>query len=504
MAQKYLVFILAVGLMLSVSSCTSGGSKEADGTQQAQNDGAFSQEGEGDFAKQQEGGPQSQLQQDGQSGGASKTAEAGAPPQDGGQDLALDGQQSAPAGGSKAAAADKVDKKDDLSLDDPQPLPDGIAGQDPATAQPPAPPSDQPSMDNKMAGNTPPTDDKIFGADAAGSGAPSAAPAPEVAATNAGGDAAAGMVAPPVDAPATPKVFAPLQKVKEAAFDKDGTNLNRYYIARSDDKSVKAISKKLFNGEDKSKQLKAWNPTIAKRAPKAGDKIYYPSSVNPADTQMLSYYEEAGVPARTYTSQDGDNLRKLAKNWLGGSDSWKEVWETNPGVESKGDIPAGLMIKYWPKDVAAAPAANPAGPDVAKNMPPETGGGAVPPPPAPEAAPPMPPVAEVPPPPPGGGAVSPSPASTPDMAPPPGQQAGVNPPPPPPPPDQAAPPPPPPPSQASTEPPKKKVAPAKDSGDDDMMMFGGIGVVCAVAVAAIVLIVRKNRARSIDLSQTQV
>jgi len=483
MKKKSLVYILAFVLILPLTSCTSGGSKEGgDAAQQAANDSQFSQEGEGDFAKAGDGSPQSQLQTDGAPAGQ-PLADAGAPPQDAGQDLALDGQQKIAGGGVK----------DELSLDDPQPLPDGIAGtQDPAATAAP-PPADAPPADSAQASAPPPTDEPLFKSDAK----------PEEPFAASGGDLAA--AAPPAEAPA-PKTFAPLLKVKDAAFDKDGANLNRYYVARADDKSVKAVSKKIFGGKDHSKDLKKWNPTIAKRAPKVGDKIYYQSEANPTDTQMLSYYEEAGIQPQVYTTQEGDNLRKLAKSWLGSKDSWKEVWVTNPDVDSKGDVPAGLQIKYWPSDAVSTMAKNetmlPFEPGSAAPPPPD-----IPPPPPMDAlAPPPPPnmadMGAPPPPPPGAMPPgSPSPASTPDI---PGGAAAMAPPPPPPP-DQGAPPPPPPPAAPEAKRPSK--APMANNGgesDPDTTMAMGLGAILLIAAAVLFVVLRKNRAKRVDLGQTQV
>ena len=37
----------------------------------------------------------------------------------------------------------------------------------------------------------------------------------------------------------------------------------------------------------------------------------------------------------------------VSETLLGDKDSWKEVWATNPHVESKDYIPAGIDLKYW-------------------------------------------------------------------------------------------------------------------------------------------------------------
>lgn len=482
MKKKSLVYILAMILILPLAGCTSSESApDGDAAQQAANDSQFSQEGEGDFAKTQEGDPQSQVQPDGQTGQGqvqqNALADAGTPPQDAGQDLALDGQQQQPAGGTQ----------DELSLDDPQPLPDGVAGaENPAAAAggespPPAEPAPAPADTADAA--PPPTDEPLFKDDA------SAAPM---------GDVASSAPSEEHSSPA-PKTFAPLQKVKGAPFEKDGTTLNRYYVARSDDKSFKAISKKIYGGKDRSQELKAWNPWVARRAPKVGDKIYYQSETNPSDTQMMSFYEEAGIQPLIYTTQDGDNIRKLSKEWLGTKDSWKEVWETNPDVDSKGDLPSGLQLKYWPSDVSASVAHRQAPSGEAGGPAPDFA--SAPPPPPPDAPPPPdfspPSMADsMAPPPPGDMPPGPSPASTPDMA-----AGGVAPPPPP---DQQVPPPPPPPPPPEPKKPMKPVAAGEGESDPDTTMAMGLGAILLIAAAVLFVVLRKNRAKRVDLSQTQV
>jgi hypothetical protein len=297
-----------------------------------------------------------------------------------------------------------------------------------------------------------------------------------------------------------PKAFAPLQKVKDAAFEKGGKNLNRYYIARTTDKSLKAISEKIY-GKDRSKDLKSWNPSLANRKPKVGDKIYYQSAANPDDTAMMSYYEEAGIEPVTYTSVEGDNIRKLSKSWLGSTESWKEVWSTNASLESKGSIPAGVEIKYWPAAAAAAPVpvaeTKPSAKDQAATPPPVADTD-VPPPPIDDFTPPADPTAmgetagkkSEP-----GAASNPQPASTPDKEVAAATVTTEPPPPPPPPATEQAPPPPPPVT--------KKAAAPKEEGDDTMFARG-VGGVLLMAAAVLFVLVRKNRAKRVDLGQTQV
>jgi hypothetical protein len=161
----------------------------------------------------------------------------------------------------------------------------------------------------------------------------------------------------------------------------------------------------------KSKELKKINESIAKRALKAGDKVYYGSPNRPDDaTKVITFYEDTGVLPETYVAKEGDNLKKLGNELLGFKDGWKELWATNL-MESKGKLEPGVEVKYWSSKSGAAahpaaggemagamaPPAEPAAPNAAlappSDLPP-------PPPPPPSEPPPQHAQADLPPPPP--------------------------------------------------------------------------------------------------------
>lgn len=145
--------------------------------------------------------------------------------------------------------------------------------------------------------------------------------------------------------------FVPVKKIKPAAYQRAGANINRLYVVRSGDDMV-SISQKLF-GSDRSEDLYAYNSHFRGKSLKVGDKVYYPSPNNPNDQTMLTYYEDNNIPPQYYTSQEGDNIRVISKNLLGHERSWMEVYATNSNVESKDRLPAGLQIRYWPEGGAA-------------------------------------------------------------------------------------------------------------------------------------------------------
>jgi hypothetical protein len=162
---------------------------------------------------------------------------------------------------------------------------------------------------------------------------------------------------PPADAaPAAPMPVASLKKIKETPYKQGGILLNTVYVARKGD-TWSAVSEKVF-GADKVADLKKGNPYLASREVKVGDKIYYNSPARSTDAEkMLTYYEDKGVPAQTYTAKGGDNIRELGKSLLGEKNSWKELWATNLAVESKGELPEGTELRYWPEGADAGAAA---------------------------------------------------------------------------------------------------------------------------------------------------
>ncbi len=142
-----------------------------------------------------------------------------------------------------------------------------------------------------------------------------------------------------------PKLI-PVKKMKSSVYQASGVNLNRLYIVRPDD-NMQSIATKIY-GNDRSEELYSYNLHFRGKNLNTGDKIYYQSPNNPNDSMMKTYYEDNNLPPQYYTTQEGDNLRKFSKKLLGHERSWMEIYATNENVESKGRLPAGLQIRYWP------------------------------------------------------------------------------------------------------------------------------------------------------------
>ena len=551
MTRKALVIaVLTVIMGTHMSACSSSGGKD-DTSVAESNDETFAEEGEGDFADTAQASTDAgAATTDTATTDTTTTDASGAKPDDAGADLSLAGGDAPAANGAADAGGLPADTPPgdatapvptDVATTDAKPADDGGLSLDSADALPADTASAAPAPVENITDNpAAPSDAGVFDAQK---------PADTTSVADAG--------TPPADTPpadttpsepvadATPSrspkhsvssggavSYAPLMKVKDVSFTgPGGATLNRVYIARPKDTS-KSIATKIYNDPKRSKDLVKWNPVL-KRGARAGDKVYYASAANPSDSKMMNFYDEAGVAPQTYVSKDGDNLRTVSKSLLGFNDAWKEVWETNASVDSKGKIPAGLSISYWPNANVAAPVQTMA----ATSQPGSPNGGM--PTTLPDAAPQVPPQAQIPPgaqgadpfnaPPPGAAAAT---AQVPPGAMPPGQQVADNgqgpdplappapnaaaeqaqgAPPPvtaagstaPPPQENQAPPPPPVPAKPKKV--AKEAAPADEGGmDADTTMALGVGGVLLLAAAILFVVIRKNRAKRMDLGQTQV
>ncbi len=277
---------------------------------------------------------------------------------------------------------------------------------------------------------------------------------------------------------------AEYQKMKTETWTVAGKVVNTVYFAREGDTS-KSIAEKIYGNTDREKELKKINSFMKNRSVRVGDKVYYNSPNRPDDsTKIVTYFEDKGIQPQIYVAKEGDKVRTVAKELLGSTGAWKELYGSN-SFESRKTLDPGTEVKYWKDDVAAAPAMAATTPDA----------GLPPPPPADTAVPPPPPdMASTPPPPPDMGSAPPPP---PDMA-------GT----PPPPPDMGSAPPPPP-DMAGTPPPPPDMGgqgsmkdPASTAGDDstiagmdqETIMIVGIGA-AALLLAVIFIVKRKNKQR---------
>jgi hypothetical protein len=317
--KKLLVISFTFLVAISMSSCTSSDANKDNGQTAASSDENMPLENGGDFGKDA-----------GAIAPADGQAAAG-----GLDDVPLDGSVDATksAAAPDAGAMDLGDPENEFPADVAKSQKDGVA----------------------------PTDDKVFADAAATPPADTTPPPPDVAAaapqeatspppienTQTAEVTPAPTEAPVVDASAAnPAAVLPYEKIKTEPFEKKGAMLNRVYLARKGD-TAKAISQKIYGSPDHVKDLKAWNGSLKNHAPRVGDKIYYTSPKDPQDTKMAVFYEEMGVEAQHYTTQAGDDIRKVSTKLLGHKDSWKEIYATNANLDNKmGKVAEGMDIRF--------------------------------------------------------------------------------------------------------------------------------------------------------------
>ncbi len=285
------------------------------------------------------------------------------------------------------------------------------------------------------------------------------------------------------------KTWIPVKKMATVPFDRNGHLLNTIYIARAGDTAA-SIQEKIY-GSAQDKDILDMNPNL-RRGIDVGDKVYYNSSIRPEDRgQLITYYEDVGIPSQTYTSQPGENIRDIAANLLGERNSWKELWATNLDVQSKMELPEGTVLRYWPSDGGAPP--------VAANEPPpppeeEPMNDIPPPPPPPDVA-----MNDIPPPPP--------PPPPPDELDGGAAMGSVEPPPPPPPPKTLAPPPPPPPPKRQARTRNNNSGSGSIAGlDKDTTLMIAAGGVLFLMIGLLIAIRRKARAKKMRMNagETQI
>ena len=150
----------------------------------------------------------------------------------------------------------------------------------------------------------------------------------------------------PLPITSTTRKLISVKKIKTSPYRRSGFLVNAVYLARPGD-TIESISQKIY-GQDRSGDLYSINPHFRSRPLKTGDKVYYPSPQRPDDSsQLLVYYEDIGLPASYHSLERGQNIRTAARNLLGSPDSWKEIWATNPEIQSKGAAEQTVQLKYW-------------------------------------------------------------------------------------------------------------------------------------------------------------
>jgi len=491
MIKRTVVILAILGLAALTTHCTSADSKSEDGNEVVSSDdpSATNLEGaadpnsappaDGTTVAEASPPPTDQLPEDALGDiSAAPPTDANGAQEPGGADLALPAEQGV---ASAAPPEEGVAPGADLSMPG-----------DPNTnlaATTPSPSESVSSSSTPDAGSAPPTTTDIASNNLPSMTSDIAPPLPDVG----GGSATASV-------PASSGSVG-LQKIASTPWKQGKKWINAVYFAHPND-TLESISEKIY-GSGKSLDLSKVNPQYSSRALKPGDKVYYNSPQRPDDQEkILTYYEDNNVQSQSYTAKSGDTVKKVAKKVLGFDGAWKELWASND-LESKGTIPEGTFLRYWPYEagsvstpapekiaeapapVESAPAPAPAVPAPAEPTPnpiePNAGNTV-----AENSPPPIPPAPEppMPPPPPAG-----DPMSTPPPPPPIENPSDAT----------AATPPPTPGEHGGSE-----GAPAA-AEQEDPMVYAVLGL-AGLAVVALIMIKKKRKQKELEqaLNDTQV
>lgn len=149
-----------------------------------------------------------------------------------------------------------------------------------------------------------------------------------------------------IPSPTLPAVnYVSVKKMKPAAFQRAGSNVNRLYVVRPGD-TMSSIARKIY-GSERSSDLYSWNGHFVGKTLKVGDKVYYNSPTSPQDPSMKTFYEDRGMAPQFYQASAGENIRGVAKKLLGHPRSWMEIYATNEDLDSKGILSSNLRLRYW-------------------------------------------------------------------------------------------------------------------------------------------------------------
>jgi len=102
----------------------------------------------------------------------------------------------------------------------------------------------------------------------------------------------------------------------------------RFYFLRHCD-TPETLSYIIYGDESYADRIRSWN---ASRKWQPGQIIYYKAPRELASkrlTRYLNLYDEHPGRRESYTIQQGDNLQKIAQNYLGDWRSWRDIAFTN-------------------------------------------------------------------------------------------------------------------------------------------------------------------------------
>ncbi len=134
---------------------------------------------------------------------------------------------------------------------------------------------------------------------------------------------------------------AVLPNIPGRAITRKGVSLNRYYFLRQGDTAA-SVSELLYGDTSHAASLKKWN----KGTWTPGKVIYYSSTTQPDDAQMISFYDERSLTPEEHQVSAGETMSTIAKKVLGNRASWKEIAIVN-GLTQPDALKRGQSIKIF-------------------------------------------------------------------------------------------------------------------------------------------------------------
>ncbi len=156
--------------------------------------------------------------------------------------------------------------------------------------------------------------------------------------------------APKVARPRKPRAAAAgrVADVPQMAIERNGAVLNAFYFVRGEGSWVD-LAQRIYRDPIRAEDLKAWNPGVKIAT---GSVVFYRSPTRPSDDlAMKPFHEDFGVPADSYTFQDGDTVEKVAEAKLGSKDSWREIQIANRDISDFAKVSSGTVIAIPPAEV---------------------------------------------------------------------------------------------------------------------------------------------------------
>ncbi|MBI3295612.1 MAG: LysM peptidoglycan-binding domain-containing protein [Deltaproteobacteria bacterium] len=137
---------------------------------------------------------------------------------------------------------------------------------------------------------------------------------------------------------------------------RNGKLLNRFYFVRAED-TKESVAQKLFGDASKGDELFLLEEGHRPGEWEAGRVILYPSSKEPIDKQMKSYFEDMGIPGIKYRVQKGETVSSIAEDRYYDAMSWKEIASLNH-LKNANRVQKGQFLMLYPDKTGPLVAVN--------------------------------------------------------------------------------------------------------------------------------------------------